>query len=105
GGHHHRRHAHRDRDLPPDIHKLIVPVSRECAAEPDHRIDDERNLKRNQNSPIIASLTGRIANSAARPNSRSTTPSSTFCWIGSRRRLTSGKVIAPEPANNSMGTP
>src|SRR5664279_3190779 len=40
----HRRHTHRNRDFPPDVHQLIVPVARERAAEPDHHVDDHRDL-------------------------------------------------------------
>src|ERR1035441_6187195 len=40
----HAHHAHRNRDLPPDVHQLIVAVARERAAEPDHHVDYHRNL-------------------------------------------------------------
>src|SRR3954452_12908598 len=33
-------HADGDRDLPTDIHQLIVAIAGERAAEPDHHVDD-----------------------------------------------------------------
>src|ERR1035441_2997990 len=47
----HRRHTHRNRDLPPDVHQLIVPVARERAAKPDHHVDDHRDLHQEPEEP------------------------------------------------------
>src|ERR1700682_705710 len=57
----------------------------------------------NQNSPIIAALTGGIRNGTPTSMHRIAAPTSVFCCIGSFNFLTNTKQLAPDPMNSRAG--
>src|SRR5579864_186376 len=60
-------------------------------------------LNMNQNSPMMAVLTGPIRNGTPASMQRIAAPTSVFCCTGSFNFLTRMKELAPEPMNSSAG--